>query len=88
MGPGQTLLKISAIWCDLVQWSGTSSDEGERSGLSCGLATGWLSRMIKGGDFEMRSARRCGCVANDCFEHEDTLAQGGVAGLLAEAAFY
>ena len=85
MGPGQTLLKIGAIWCNGAQRRVT---RGERSELGRGLATGWLSRLIKGGDFEMRSARRCGRVAIHCFEHEDTLSQGGGAGLLAEATFY
>jgi hypothetical protein len=67
-GRGQTLLKIGAIWCDLVR-----------------ISANWCN----GAQRQVTAGREgCGRVANDCFEHEDTLAQGGVAGLLAEAAFY
>ena len=68
MGPGQTLLKIDAIQCELVR-SGAIWRHGAPRRVTAGRAG-------------------CGRVANDCFDHEDTLAQGGVAGLLAEAAFY
>jgi hypothetical protein len=79
------LVRFGAIWCNGAQRRVT---RGERSELGRGLATGWLSRMIKSGDFEMRSPQCCGRMAIYVFEHEDTLAQGGVAGLLAEASLY
>jgi len=83
---GQGLLKITAIWCDLVRfgaiWCDGADERRGASGLDRSVICYW--------DMEWRLGRSSGVRARGIysFEHEATLQQEDAHGLLVEAIFY